>query len=428
MLLCKSKYFLKLYYKLKKTIIENLDVPQALEKLYRANKVAFKKEFNAIYPTIQHHAVAQVWHERLNFGSEETDRTTRELVFVLIASLVAGVIAKIPALAGLDVEYFYSRHVAFIVFPLLMIYFAWKQKIPLKEQVVAAIAVLLAAVFINLLPNNPQSNTLILACIHLPLFLWATLGFVFVGNNLKNHQKRLDFLRYNGDLVVMTTLILVAGGLLTVITLGLFSIIGLDIKNFYAEYVVVGGLAAAPIVGTYLVQTNPQLVNQVSPVIANIFTPLVLIMLVIYLSAVVYTGKDPYNDREFLLIFNLLLIGVMAIIFFSLTETSKNADRKIGLVMVFGIAVLTIIVNGIALSAIVFRISEGGLTPNRLAVLGSNALILTHLLVVTYRLYQTLKNDDSIEEVENGIASFLPIYGAWAMLVTFLFPVFFNFK
>ncbi|WP_439882026.1 hypothetical protein ACSX1A_02465 [Pontibacter sp. MBLB2868] len=51
---------------------------------------------------------------------------------------------------------------------------------------------------------------------------------------------------------------------------------------------------------------HPDLVNKVSPVIARIFSPLVLVMLVIYLFAILYSGKNPYSDREFLIIFNLL--------------------------------------------------------------------------------------------------------------------------
>ncbi|UJH92133.1 hypothetical protein LZ575_06015 [Antarcticibacterium sp. 1MA-6-2] len=105
--------------------------------------------------------------------------------------------------------------------------------------------------------------------------------------------------------------------IMTGITIGLFSLIGINIEQFYFEYVVVFGLPAIPILGTYLTQTNPHLVGKISPVIARIFSPLVLVMLVIYLVAMLYSGKDPYNDREFLLIFNVLLIGVMAIIFFS---------------------------------------------------------------------------------------------------------------
>ena len=410
-------------------IINNIDNPGQLEKLYRANKLIFKREFNLIFPDIQETTTARIWKERLNFESEEISwGTNKELIFVIMASFVAGIIAKIPEFTGLDPEYFYPRNIAFVVFPLLTAYFAWKQKVRTKKLIIISLAILVSAIYINLLPNNDKSDTLILAFIHLPLLLWAILGFTFVGGKLNNYQKRLEFLRYNGDLVVMTTILLIAGGLMTGITLGLFELIDLSIKEFYFEYIAIWGLAASPIIGTYLVRTNPQLVNKVSPVIAKVFTPLLLIMLVIYLFAVIFTGKDPYNDRNFLLIFNLLLIGVMAIILFSIAETSKNSDSKIGALALLGLSIVTIIVNGIALSAIVFRISEWGITPNRLAVVGSNILIITNLLIVTFRQFQAMKDRNKVEKVENSIASFLPVYIIWAILVTFVFPMLFNFE
>jgi hypothetical protein len=410
-------------------IINNLDNPGQLEKLYRANKPIFKKEFNLVFSEIQETTTARIWKERLNFESEEISwGTNKELIFVIMASFVAGIIAKIPEFIGLDPEYFYPRNIALVVFPLLTVYFAWKQKVRTNKLIIVSLAVLVSAIYINLLPNNNNSDTLILAFIHLPLLLWAILGYTFVGGTLNNYQKWLEFLRYNGDLVVMTTILLIAGGLMTGVTLGLFELIDLSIKEFYFEYIAIWGLAASPIVGTYLVRTNPQLVNKVSPVIAKVFTPLLLIMLIIYLFAVIFTGKDPYNDRNFLLIFNVLLIGVMTIILFSIAETSKNSDSKIGTLALLGLSIVTIIVNGIALSAIVFRISEWGITPNRLAVLGSNILIITNLLIVTFRQFQAMKDSNKVEKVENSIASFLPVYIIWAILVTFVFPMLFNFE
>ncbi|MFN4763013.1 hypothetical protein ACKGJN_07830 [Gillisia sp. Q332] len=414
---------------MKNEIKNNLDNPVQLEKLYRDNKANFKRSFNLVFPDIQKTKSAQIWNARLNFEGEEISwGTNRELIFLIIASFMAGLIAKIPEFTGLDPEYFYPRNIAFVVFPLLTAYFAWKQKVGTKKLVIVSSVILVSAIYINLLPKDDKSDTLILACIHLPLLLWAGLGFMFVGNQPNYHQKRLEFLRFNGDLVVMTTILLIAGGLMTGITLGLFELIDLPIEEFYFKYIAIWGLAAAPIVGTYLVRTNPQLVNKVSPVIAKVFTPLLLIMLVIYLFAVIFTGKDPYNDREFLLIFNVLLIGVMAIILFSIAETSKNSDSKIGALTLLCLSIVTIIVNGIALSAIVFRISEWGITPNRLAVLGGNILILTNLLLVTFRQFQAIKDGDKVGKVENSIASFLPIYIVWAILVTFVFPVLFSFK
>jgi hypothetical protein len=226
----------------------------------------------------------------------------------------------------------------------------------------------------------------------------------------------------------MTTLILIAGGLFTAITLGLFELIDLRIEDFYFQHIAIWGLAAAPIVGTYLVQTNPHLVNKVSPVIAKIFTPIVLVTLTIYLIAVIYTDKSPYNDREFLLMFNILLIAVMAIILFSIAEISNESANKLNSFMLFGLSLVTIVLNGIALSAILFRITEWGMTPNRLAVLGANILILINLLFVSFSLYKMLRNGDGSEKVERNITSFLPVYVIWIMIVTFLFPVIFGFN
>lgn len=414
---------------MKEQIKSNLDNPNQLEKLYRENKTAFKKEFNTLYPDIKENTTAQIWNERLNFESDEIYWGTKnELLFVIIASLIAGFIAKLPHFFDFTEEFFYQRNFAFVVFPFLAAYFAWKQNVSAKKITIGATAILISVLFINFLPNNDQSDTFILACIHLPLFLWAVLGFTYLGKDINNNPRRLDFLRYNGDLVVMTTIILIAGGLFTMLTINLFRLIDIPIQDLYFKNIGIWGLAAAPIVGTFLVQTNPQLVNKVSPVIAKIFTPLVLVTLVIYLIAVIYTGKDPYNDREFLLIFNMLLIGVMAIIFFSIAESSKTYGGKIMTVMLFALSIVTIIVNGIALSAIIFRISEFGITPNRLAVLGSNILILSNLLFMSYRLFKSIKDKNEIENVGNSIALFLPIYSLWTMIVTFALPIVFNFK
>jgi hypothetical protein len=414
---------------MKDEILSHLNDPGQLEKLYRSNKMTFKRAFSTLYPELKGNTLADFWNERLNYETDEINwGTGRELVLLIMAALVAGFIAKIPAMFQIDEEFFYPRNIGFIFLPLLTAYFAWKNNLQPNRIALICGVMLASLIYINLLPPSTTSDTLILACIHLPLLLWVLLGAAFTGNNLTDYNKRLDFLRYNGDLVVMTTLILIAGGIMTGLTINLFSLIGFQIEEFYAEYVGVFGLAAAPIVGTYLTQTNPQLVNKVSPVIAKIFSPLVLIMLVVYLAAIVYSGKDPYNDREFLIIFNLLLVGVMAIIFFSVAESSKTDRNTTATWVLFLLSAVTIVVNGIALSAILFRIAEWGITPNRLAVLGSNSLMLLNLLFITLLLFRSLTRKSDIAAVGRSIATFLPIYSIWTMIVIFLFPLIFGFK
>lgn len=407
----------------------HLTDPRQLEKLYRGNKGLFKREFGALYPELKGNALADFWNERLHYESDDINwGSGRELLFVILASLVAGILAKLPAFLPVSEEFFYPRNTGFIVFPALTAFFAWKNGLSAGKIAFLVGATLAAAVFINSLPDVKTSDTLILSCVHLLLVLWSVLGFAFVGHARNNHEKRLGFLKYNGDLVVITALIVIAGGIMTGISIGLFSLLGFRIEQFWMEYVVLFGLPAAPILGTYLTRANPQLVGKVSPVIAKLFSPLVLVMLVVYLGAMVYSGKDPYNDREFLLIFNALLIGVMALIFFSVAETSRTAKNRTEIWILFLLSLVTVVVNGIALSAILFRISEWGLTPNRAAVLGSNVLILVNLLLVAAQLFKVLSKKSDLSGVGKTIAGYLPVYVAWVTVVTFVFPFLFGFR
>ncbi|NEU09957.1 DUF4153 domain-containing protein [Flavihumibacter sp. R14] len=414
---------------MKDQILAHLENPGQLEKMYRANKVPFKREFRTLYPDLKGSALADFWNERLNYESDEIGWGTRsELIFVIIASILAGLIAKFPSFFSIDEDFFYPRNIGFIVFPALSAYFAWKNKLSGGKIAAIAGACLVGLVFINFLPDVKTSDTLTLSCIHLVLILWAILGFAFVGEATDHDEKRLGYLKYNGDLIVMTALILIAGAIMTGVTLNLFKYIGFEIEEFYFKYVGIFGLAAAPIVGTHLTQTNPQLVGKVSPVIAKIFSPLVLVMLVIYLIATFFSGKDPYNDREFLMLFNVLLIAVMALIFFSIAESSKTSKSQAEIWVLFLLSAVTIVVNGITLSAILFRIFEWGITPNRAAVLGSNTLILINLFLVTWRFYKVLSKKEDIDGVGKAIVFYLPVYVVWAFIVTVVFPLIFNFK
>jgi hypothetical protein len=410
-------------------LLSNLNDAGKLEKMYRSDKVNFKRVFRALYPELKSNGLADFWNERLNYESDEINwGTGRELLLVIAASLAAGLLAKLPVVLPVSEEFFYTRNIGFIVFPLLTVYFGWKNKLAAGKFAFIAGLTLAGLIFINSFPDVKTSDTLTLSCVHLALFLWSVLGFAFAGGQKDNEGKRLGFLKYNGDLVVMAALILISGGIMSAITVGLFSLIGFNIEEFYFKNIGIFGLAAVPVVGTYLIQTNPQLVGKVSPVIAKLFSPLVLVMLVVYLTAIVYSGKDPYNDREFLLMFNALLIGVMAIIFFSVAETAKTTKSNVEVWVLFFLSVVTIVVNGVALSAILFRISEWGFTPNRAAVLGGNVLILINLLLITLQLFRVLSKKKDLSAVGKAIAFYLPVYFVWTIIVTFIFPLIFVFR
>lgn len=414
---------------LQTTILSNIQNAHALEGMYRKDKTAFKKSFNAVYPQISSSAAAQCWNERLNHVSAPSIFLTKqELIFIITAILIAGCIAKLPHWMDWNPDNFFPRNISFIVFEMLLFFFAWKEKMELKKMAAPIGIFIISAIFINTLPIDEKSDTLLLSCIHLPIFLWSVVGFVFAGNEFHSPAKRIGFLRLNGDLIVMSAVMLLASALFTVVTMGLFNLIGMNIQEFFANYIVIWGLPAIPIVATVLVKQHPHLVGNVSPIIAKLFTPLVTATLFIFLIAVISSGKDPYNDREFLFILNAMLIGVMAIIFFSFSEFSIAPINRWQLIMLFSLLVLAVVNNSIALSAIIYRLSLFGLSPNRLAVIGSNLLILVHLIFVGVDILKVIQKISSVEKIENSIAKMLAVYSAWAAVVAFLFPIIFKMK
>lgn len=411
----------------KEAIIKHLDNARLLESLYRKDRAGFKRAFNALYPDIRNNVVAAYWHERLNFsGVGPTWGSQREARFTLFAALLSGIVAQLPVLFSWKDEFFYPRNAGFIVFPAIIAYFLQKGTLTIRQSAFVFAVTSVAAAWINVMPAAADSDTLLLSCIHLPVVLWSLLAITFSGG-IKNTDRMLSFLRYNGDLLVLCALMVITGGLVSAITGGLFHLIGYDIAEPYFRYVAVPGLAMVPVIATYLIDTNPQLVGKVSPIIARLFCPVVLVILTIYLAVTLHSANNPYQDRNFLLLFNILLLAVMALIFFSVAEASGThrnlAERGILLLL----ALVTVVTNGIGLSAILFRISEWGFTPNRTAVLGSNLLILAHLLLVTWRVGQSVSGRTPIADVGRTIVSFLPVYGVWAALVTFVFPLLFRF-
>jgi hypothetical protein len=354
--------------------------------------------------------------------------TIRDLAVILVICLLAGALVLIPRYAGFDPfdSLYYAKNAGMIAFAALIAYNLTVRKITDKKWLFLLIAIFaVSAVFINLLPADSKDQTVVLACIHLPLLLWCVYGMAYTGFDFRDNGKRVSFIRHNGDMAILGALILLSGMLLAGLSIGLFSSIEIRIEKFVMEYIAICGVVSAPAITEFILHYYPRLTEKIAPILATIFTPLVLITLVIYLIAVVFSGKDPYTDRDFLILFNLMLLVVMALIVFSLSETSAGRRRKVSEVVLLALSVVTLVVDIVALSAIFYRLSEYGITPNRVAVLGSNLLILGNLILITIDLFRVTFRNASFKRVNLTTAKYLPVYMAWTVVVVFVFPLVF---
>ena len=413
---------------MKKRIIENINSPGDLEKLYRENSSEFSSAFNQISEDYDSELVS-FWKIRLAPVKENEFKGFLKLdLFVLLGlSLLTALLIKIPLIfTQISEDSFFMRNLAIVVFNGIILFSFWQNKIAEKKWIYGyGVCMLLLVSFINLLPTI-KGDSVVLAFIHIPLFLWCIFGLVYVSFDFKNYIRRIEFIRFNGELLIMTGLILLAGGLLTAITLGLFTAIKMNIEKFYIEYVAFSGAVAAPMVALYLVKLYPTITSKIAPVIARVFTPIVLLTLAVYLISLVFSKSNIQEDRELLILFNIMLLAVTAIIVFSLSELSKS-DKSFNVLMLFALALLAIVINAIALFAIITRLTEG-FTPNRTVVLISNVLIFVNLVQIALNLLQVYFTGKPLRQVEVAVAKYLPVYFAWTLIVIFVLPFVFGMK
>ena len=415
-------------------IRENINEPVALERLYREDKKSFEVDFEQIYPEIKNTDIARFWKARIDFDqpAEKVNNPSRLDIFILIvACTITGFLIKLPKIFDINLKDFlyYEKNAGLIVLFGLSVYAIWTNKIADRKKLVFTLfAFLIPAIFINLLPSNRESNSINLAYIHLPFLMWSIYGLVYIRFDTADKTKRIDYIKYNGDLAILGAVIMIAGAILTGITIGLFSAIDVHIEKFYMEYIAIWGLVSAPIVATYIIRNYPTLTNKIAPIIANIFSPLVLITLIIFLINIPISGKDLFNDRDLLLVFNVMLLGVMGIIVFSVSETSIYKKQSFSEMILFVLTAVTLVIDLFALSAIFYRLFEFGITPNRIAVAGSNILIFGNLALIMIDLYKVNFRKSEIACVENTISKYLPVYMLWTLIVVFGFPILFGMK
>ncbi len=419
---------------MKLNIKDSIGNPVEMEKIYRADKKLFEKEFLDVYPEISDNKISEYWKARLDFDNLKIGSVRigmNDILFLIVACLLSGLLIEIPNIFKLSYnsDFFYAKNAALIAFLGLSTYsFLIKGKLNITHLLITLSVFFLSAIYMNFLPIDNDSHSIKLVYIHLPLMLWCLYGLVFIDFNRSDKSLRIDYLKHNGELAILMAVLLIAGGILTVVTYQLFSVIDIKIENFYSNYVLPLGLVSVPIIATFITRKYPFIANKIAPVIANIFSPLVLITLVIYLITIAITGKDPYNDRDFLLVFNLMLLGVMGIIVFSISEASGGKRQRFNQMTLFILSTITLIIDVIALSAIIYRIGEFGFTPNKTAVLGSNLLIFINLLLITIDLFKVNFKNKEISKVESTIADYLPVYALWTVFVVFILPIIFGFK
>ncbi|MEI6493426.1 MAG: DUF4153 domain-containing protein [Verrucomicrobiota bacterium] len=418
---------------MKERILEASHSAHELEALYRGSPAEFVRAFPEAFKAAPDSAILQAWQARLFFeratevGETASRFSARDIWLTAALSILAGMLAKLPQwFPDVNAERFYARNLAGIVAFALITWFCAQRLSRWGSIALALLAI--ALLDLNFLPDNPKSESIYLALLHAPFFFWSLVGFAFLGGAWKNLPGRMNYLRYNGELLVYTTVVLLGGVVLTWITLALFQMIDVKIEDWYMKYVVVYGAIASPIVATLLVEKVVGDRFKIAPLLAKVFTPLFLVTGVAYLGAMALKQKSLFTDREFLIAFNVLLLVVLGICIFSISERGARDSAGAMDWMNIGLVAVTLTIDAVALAAILFRVSTYGFSPNRIAVLGANLLVFVHLAGILLHYLRFAGKTHGFENLEKWIAGYLPAYTAWSLVVVIGFPLAFRFR
>ncbi|MBW3622379.1 MAG: permease prefix domain 1-containing protein [Armatimonadetes bacterium] len=357
-----------------------------------------------------------------------TARTDALVAFGLAAA--AGVAVKAPALFGIDLDEdagFYARNLSLFVLPLLAVYFAWKRRLDPGALRWPAVAFLAAAVFANAYPFAPDGSTLALTALHLPIAFWLAVGIAYAGARWREAGGRMDFIRFTGEFFIYYVLIALGGGVLTAFMLLMLSTIGIDAQSFIASWWLPCGAVGAVVVASWLVEAKQSVIENMAPVLTRLFSPLFAAVLITFLGTMLWTGRGVNIERDLLIGFDLLLVVVLALLLYSVSARDPGSPPGAFDVVQVVLVVSALLVDVVALWAIAARITEFGFSPNRVAALGLNVILLVNLAWSAFLYLRFLRGRGSFTDIERWQTDYLPIYAVWAAMVVIVFPPLFGY-
>jgi hypothetical protein len=382
------------------------------------------------------------------FAREHSDRLWKQLVVVpsdsgepgarartdaIVAfslAVAAAMLIKVPALFGLELDQdagFYARNLSFFVLPLLTGYFAWKRQLGTSTLRWLAGAFAAAGVFANIYPFAPQGSTEILTALHLPMTLWLVVGIAYAGGRWSQVAGRMDFIRFTGELFIYYVLIALGGGVLTGLMGMTFKAIGIDIEHFFQSWLLPCGAAGAVLVASWLVEAKQNVIENMAPVLTRLFTPLFAAVLLTFLGAALWTGHGVDIERNVLISFDLLLVVILGLLLYSVSARDPRSAPGAFDVLQVVLLVSALLVDAVALWAIVERVSEFGFSPNRVAALGENVILLVNLAWSAAIYMRFLRGRGSFADLERWQTNYIPVYVVWAAIVVILFPPVFRY-
>mgnify|MGYP002640947401 CR=1 FL=1 len=426
--------------------------PQALEELYQAARqqtqlADFHSGLLTCYEDQPENVLLAAWFYRLQQNAPEEEsapKKTTNWKLAIPLSIITGL--ALWLITAEDGPMFLDHLPYFVLFwsPIAALFsvafLTGTSKKNYARAVAVTAALLMTGLYIFLispgLGDAFQTRYLDLMAIHLPLLAWVTLGITVLG--LKSgFEDRFAFLIKSIEAMITAGLYLIFGMVLGGITFGLFAALNVDIPDPWMRLMIVGGygllptLAVATIYDPTLNPAGQDFTQGLSKFIATmmrILLPLLLAVLVVYAFLIPFNFMEPFYQRDVLIVYNALLFAIMGLLMGATPIRADELEPDMQRWLrngILAVAVLGTLISVYALSAIVYRTVDGGITINRLAVIGWNAINIGILMGLIVKQFKT-GHEKWIESLQQVFSFGTNFYVAWGVFLVVAIPLLFR--
>tara|TARA_X000000950_G_C13855704_1_gene636453 strand:- start:189 stop:1379 length:1191 start_codon:yes stop_codon:yes gene_type:complete len=394
-----------------------------LEQHFQQDKELFKKYFYELLRENQNNKILLAWKARFEHQSNRSQ--PKSFFFKIGLSILSiSLFLRLPAIF-LDPEWFFPRFLPLTLFLALAVYFQLKE-FYIKNSIYMGLCSALFYLYVSLLPDIDISTSAQMSTIHLLPVGFSLAAFSFLGQHIMSLKHRIRFIGMCGELFIISVLIGLGFIVFTLFAIGMLDQLNIDAEDWYMINFGLIAMVSTPFVAGFVYDQFFEGKLAIASLLSKIFAPLFTILAFLYLIIMLIAGNTPFENREFLILFNAFLILVLAMVSFTIIDQKEN--ESLGFTFKINLALLgiSLFINILALSAVIYRLFEYGMSPNRFVVIGLNIIIFSHLTRIMMEHVKVLQKKSNVENAKSKVVDYLPVYTIWSLFVFFALPIIFQ--
>jgi hypothetical protein len=425
--------------------------PQKLEQLYQAAQQegqmdVFQSALLTCYQEMPDNLLYAAWFYRFQQTPEPALKTHREVNWAwavplsILTGLIFWLLSDFETLVYLDHLPLLALWWSPIATMSALIFMMVTAKNNQIRALALGLGLLAAAAYAMLVAPTlgvhwKINNYLDIAAIHLPLLCWIALGISVLGFK-SSIADRFAFLIKSIEVAITAGLYLIAGVVLGGITVGMFQALSITLPDIWLRLIAAGGFGLLPVMAIASVydpsvapseQNFDQGLSKFIATMMRLLLPLTLGVLTIYIFVIPFNFLEPYENRDVLIVYNLMLFAIMGLLLGATPISGDDLSPQLHKWLRMGIiavAILAEVVSLYALSATVYRTIEGGLTINRLTIIGWNAINISILMGL---IFKQLKNgrEQWIASLKSVFSLATNAYLVWGLFLVIVIPLLF---